>query len=526
MTKRILAMLLTAALLLNSGALTAGAQAEAVKASALVYTVPGFTPLKDSYGVSYIRDHFGLDLDVLPVDIATKESWNIFWASDGYADIIVPYGINEALAILNEDICRPIDYAMVKEHAPRLHALLMQAYGSEEAVIKSLTYKGEIYCIPYFSMTGSISWVSAVRNDWLKKVGLSAPATLDELTAVLKAFTFDDPDGNGVNDTYGVNSVQYGLANVPAYFGTSADLAFWLSEDGSQVTSNAVSEEYRAFLRQVNEWYAAGYMDPEFITDVNDRAAVRSKFATGKMGIYCDNPWWFEEERGATNPLQMLCDTDATVDFATGFSIFGGLKNGEGEPAVLSGYSDIKGQGSVYFGYDCPDEVVLKVLDMINASVVLYDGSEEDKAPIRVKAEMDIGVEGENWKWNDAGTNVQPLSEMTPEYQNKMGTRLFPVAANLDLARFAGRKDAFVEEAYKLASGLNKVYRWSNFSKPSLTKEGADMYDLVSNYFYECENKFITGEMSLDNDWEAYVRQMEELGLSKVLAEYTAGAAN
>lgn len=526
MTKRILAMLLTAALLLSSGALTAGAQAEAVKASALVYTVPGFTPLKDSYGVSYIRDHFGLDLDVLPVDIATKESWNIFWASDGYADIIVPYGINEALAILNEDICRPIDYAMVKEHAPRLHAILMQAYGSEEAVIKSLTYKGEIYCIPYFSMTGSISWVSAVRNDWLKKVGLSAPATLDELTAVLKAFTFDDPDGNGVNDTYGVNSVQYGLANVPAYFGTSADLAFWLSEDGSQVTSNAVSEEYRAFLRQVNEWYAAGYMDPEFITDVNDRAAVRSKFATGKMGIYCDNPWWFEEERGATNPLQMLCDTDATVDFATGFSIFGGLKNGEGEPAVLSGYSDIKGQGSVYFGYDCPDEVVLKVLDMINASVVLYDGSEEDKAAIRVKAEMDIGVEGENWKWNDAGTNVQPLSEMTPEYQNKMGTRLFPVAANLDLARFAGRKDAFVEEAYKLASGLNKVYRWSNFSKPSLTKEGADMYDLVSNYFYECENKFITGEMSLDNDWEAYVRQMEELGLSKVLAEYTAGAAN
>ncbi len=49
------------------------------------------------------------------------------------------------------------------------------------------------------------------------------------------------------------------------------------------------------------------------------------------------------------------------------------------------------------------------------------------------------------------------------------------------------------------------------------------MYDLVSSYFTNCRTQFVTGEMSLDTDWDAYVAQMEEYGLQTIIDEYKAG---
>lgn len=51
------------------------------------------------------------------------------------------------------------------------------------------------------------------RKDWADKLGLKAPANLDELFAMAKAFTEQDPDGNGKKDTTGIvdrNELVYG----------------------------------------------------------------------------------------------------------------------------------------------------------------------------------------------------------------------------------------------------------------------------------------------------------------------------
>jgi len=36
-----------------------------------------------------------------------------------------------------------------------------------------------------------------IRKDWLDKLGLKVPVTTEDYMAVMRAFTFDDPDGNG-----------------------------------------------------------------------------------------------------------------------------------------------------------------------------------------------------------------------------------------------------------------------------------------------------------------------------------------
>ena len=53
------------------------------------------------------------------------------------------------------------------------------------------------------------------RVDWLRNLGLSEPRTLDELYNVLRAFTFNDPDRNGLNDTFGI--AWAGTSMAPFY---------------------------------------------------------------------------------------------------------------------------------------------------------------------------------------------------------------------------------------------------------------------------------------------------------------------
>ena len=43
-----------------------------------------------------------------------------------------------------------------------------------------------------------------IRKDWLAKLGLKEPQTVDDLYTIAKAFTEQDPDGNGKKDTYGL----------------------------------------------------------------------------------------------------------------------------------------------------------------------------------------------------------------------------------------------------------------------------------------------------------------------------------
>ena len=51
--------------------------------------------------------------------------------------------------------------------------------------------------------TSAHTYALFIRTHWLDKLGLSVPKTWDEIKKVAHAFTFDDPDGNGKNNTYG-----------------------------------------------------------------------------------------------------------------------------------------------------------------------------------------------------------------------------------------------------------------------------------------------------------------------------------
>lgn len=126
---------------------------------------------------------------------------------------------------------------------------------------------GEVYAIACrFSNMPETFYT--IRKDWLEALNLEVPTTLDELVEVARQFTYNDPDGNGENDTYGFGCAltgKYfdGLMPVLGAFGVVRD---WMQQpDGTylpwQLTDNC-KEAIRYFKENI---YQAGLIDPNFM---------------------------------------------------------------------------------------------------------------------------------------------------------------------------------------------------------------------------------------------------------------------
>lgn len=89
-------------------------------------------------------------------------------------------------------------------------------------VLANTAVNGKIYSL--YSGRPSSRWGLEYRKDWADNLGLSAPTNTDELYEMFKAFTEQDPDGNGKDDTIGVavasDLVYGGFKFVSSYFGT------------------------------------------------------------------------------------------------------------------------------------------------------------------------------------------------------------------------------------------------------------------------------------------------------------------
>lgn len=134
-----------------------------------------------------------------------------------------------------------------------------------------------------------------VRSDWLKKLGLKAPTTWAEMVTVAKAFTTQDPDGNGKNDTYGLTipgstSRGYISWNWSTYLWQSG--ADYITTSGGKVTPVINS----AKAVDAAKWYESLFctdkvVQPGALNAVS--AAANKAFQTGVTGMYLTGPYAF-----------------------------------------------------------------------------------------------------------------------------------------------------------------------------------------------------------------------------------------
>lgn len=76
--------------------------------------------------------------------------------------------------------------------------------------MEQVTFDGKMMAVP--SVTAEDFSMLWIRQDWLDRLGLKPPKTVDDLEAIAKAFVENDPDGNSKRDTIGLAS-STGLYN-------------------------------------------------------------------------------------------------------------------------------------------------------------------------------------------------------------------------------------------------------------------------------------------------------------------------
>ncbi len=175
-----------------------------------------------------------------------------------------------------------------------------------------VTIDGKRYGIPMFNWIGrnNVMWI---REDWLNKLELKAPTTIDELEQVMDAFVNQDPDGNNEKDTYGISMAL--KENVLKTWLGSADFVFsayglplnWqMGEDGKLVESVA-TPQMKEPLAKIASWIQKGYM-PKDVGLYDEMKAVES-WNSGKSGIVFGSYWlsiW---------PFPDLLNNDAGAEF-------------------------------------------------------------------------------------------------------------------------------------------------------------------------------------------------------------------
>lgn len=172
--------------------------------------------------------------------------------------------------------------------------------------IQAVTVDGRQYAIPGTNLGygQDLLWL---RKDWLDKLGLEPPRTLDELAAVIRAFIENDPDGNGQADTVGLpvhatkpvkgSGNQFGLEPIFAAFNCFPTQ--WMKDEEGKVYYGSTDPKMKEALALLRDWYEQGLIDKEFPARIST-GETAALFESGRTGVCLAN-WASISEACYTN---------------------------------------------------------------------------------------------------------------------------------------------------------------------------------------------------------------------------------
>lgn len=155
-----------------------------------------------------------------------------------------------------------------------------------QVALENASYNGKIYGIPR-SRTVARNGLG-YRVDWLNNLGLKEPTTWENYSAMLYAFTYNDPDGNGVDDTVGLGLDSWGGVwdIMETWFGVPN---VWGIDANGDLIHKSQTEEYKTALKAFRELYSQGVINngangiPDFM-DVTPGKARDQLLRTGLAG--------------------------------------------------------------------------------------------------------------------------------------------------------------------------------------------------------------------------------------------------
>lgn len=203
-----------------------------------------------------------------------EEAFNLMLSTGQLADIIGYVDAAELEKLGRDGGLIPLN-DLIKEHAPNIQKVL-----DEDDRYRQNAYSldGNIYQIPKNQelVAAEFWWI---RQDWLNKLNLEAPTTVDELYDVLYAFRNEDPNGNGLKDEIPLFD-RAGWKQPDEYlYLWDSSLEFY-PRDG-KMTYEPMEENFKTGVLNMKKWYEEGLIDPEIFTR---GASARDTLLSGDLG--------------------------------------------------------------------------------------------------------------------------------------------------------------------------------------------------------------------------------------------------
>lgn len=188
---------------------------------------------------------------------------------------------------------------------------LKEMYGSYEvSALETAMVDGKLMALPEPSFADGplLLWL---RRDWMEKLGLSEPESVQDVVEIVRTFVREDPGSNGAGNTVGLvchsdltgeNGYNYEFQLDPLFSAFGAFPKQWIQKEDGSAAYGSVQPEAKEALAFLQELYAEGVLDRNFM--LRSMGNIAELVIEGKCGSFF-GPWW-----APNNPLMEAREAD------------------------------------------------------------------------------------------------------------------------------------------------------------------------------------------------------------------------
>jgi len=395
-----------------------------------------------------------------------------------------------------------VPYNIIYKHAPNYVAKLNRI--SPASWVKT-HYEGRNYGVPLYAINGIYPRPGLWREDWLEAVGMDIPETLEEFREAMRRFRYNDPDGDGLQNTYGTMPSVSGHLFLTRLFGIyHINPNMWTLEDGELVWGGIRPETKKA-LGWIREMHAEGVFHPDFLAvpQSNRVNITRQKFESGQIGYVDVFGAWMQinpHQKDNFSIAYTIRKLNPDAEVAPGRPLrhdgrVSKMPVSDGAPYALAFGRHLQRR---------PEKVVrvLRILDRLAADT-------------RLHVQAMVGKRGVHWKY-DPKAGVQFTDEYASKRKNHLLTNLDAWAGYFapfslteeEIAPYLAEGEAeYLDTAQSPDLGLVSPLIGGSAVVPGLTELMAEPGNLQEKAFAE----IVLGERPLE-DFDWFVEEWRQRG--------------
>ncbi|RUS45022.1 extracellular solute-binding protein [Cohnella sp. AR92] len=361
----------------------------------------------------------------------------------------------------------------------------------DEDILNQTAVDGKIYGL-YTERPSSRQGI-IIREDWLDRLNLEPPQTIEQLYEALKQFTYGDPDRNGKDDTFGLtdrNDLVFGaFKTLSSYFGTPND---W-EVQGKSFVPDFETAGYLATMNFMKKLYDERLLNPDFV--ITSKDVQRNLLIQGKAGVYI----------GSMSDVQRLSAEAKQVNPDARFTLVNRIEGPEGYKV----WSIPNFNGLYLFS-----KAAIRTEEELREVLAFFDRTmDPDVANL-----MKYGIEGRHYELEGKEVYLpEETSQLRVDEVASLYTLMIADLSNPNVMKAASQEplselaDRLIEDNEKFIVRSPAV----GLESPSYDEYGAELYKIVSDATY----RYILGQLDEDG-FRKEIAKWRANGGDRIIKEY------